>query len=124
MSFAKRMQKNVATKLLTKYDESPSDERRIKLVRKGVPAWDDDAGEVLPGVDEIIDLVGVTVPFSAGLVNGTTIQAGDVQAIVTSATEPTTADKLQIDGVEWSIVDRPLVDYTGVSICYKIHARR
>ena len=123
MSFAKRMQ-GVATKLLTKYDESPPDERRIKLVRKGVPAWDDDAGEVLPGVDEIIGLVGVTVPFSAGLVNGTTIQAGDVQAIVTSATAPTTADKLQIDGVEWSIVDRPLVDYTGVSICYKIHARR
>lgn len=123
MSFAKRMQ-GVATKLLTKYDESPSDDRRIKLVRKGVPAWDDDAGEALPGVDEIIDLVGVTVPFSAGLVNGTTIQAGDVQAIVTSATAPTTADKLQIDGVEWSIVDRPLVDYTGVSICYKIHARR
>lgn len=123
MSFAKRMQ-GVATKLLTKYDESPSDDRRIKLVRKGVPAWDDDAGEVLPGVDEVIDLVGVTVPFSAGLVNGTTIQAGDVQAIVTSATAPTTADKLQIDGVEWSIVDRPLVDYTGVSICYKIHARR
>lgn len=123
MSFAKRMQ-GVATKLLTKYDESPSDDRRIKLVRKGVPAWDDDAGEVLPGADEIIDLVGVTVPFSAGLVNGTTIQAGDVQATVTSATAPTAADKLQIDGVEWSIVDRPLVDYTGASICYKIHARR
>ena len=122
MSFAKRMQ-GVATKLLTKYDEAPSGNRRIKLVRKGVPAWDDDAGEVLPGVDEVIDLVGVTVPFSAGLVNGTTIQAGDVQAIVTSATAPTTADKLQIDGVEWSIVDRPLVEYTVVSICYKIHAR-
>lgn len=123
MSFAKRMQ-GVATKLLTKYDESPSDDRRIKLVRKGVPAWDDTAGEVLPGVDEVIDLVGVTVPFSAGLVNGTTIQAGDVQAIVTSATAPTTADKLQIDGVEWSIVDRPLVEYTSTAICYKIHARR
>lgn len=123
MSFAKRMQ-GVATKLLTKYDESPSDDRRIKLVRKGVPAWDDDAGEVLPGADEIIDLVGVTVPFSAGLINGTTIQAGDVQAIVTSATAPTTADKLQIDGVEWSIVDRPLVEYTSTTICYKIHARR
>ena len=123
MSFSKRMQ-GVATKLLTKYDESPSGNRRIKLVRKGVPAWDDDAGEVLPGVDEVIDLVGVTVPFSAGLVNGTTIQAGDVQAIVTSATAPTTADKLQIDGIEWSIVDRPLVEYTNTAICYKIHARR
>ena len=123
MSFAGRMQ-GVATKLLTKYDESPSGDRRIKLVRKGVPAWDDDAGEVLPGVDDVIDLVGVTVPFSAGLVNGTTIQAGDVQAIVTSATAPTTADKLQIDGVQWSIVAQPLVQYTGTAICYKIHARR
>ena len=114
----------VATKLLTKFDESPSDDRRIKLVRKGTPVWDDTAGEVLPGLPEVIDLVGVTVPFSAGLVNGTTIQAGDVQAIVTSATAPTTADKLQIDGVEWSIVDMPLVEYTSTAICYKIHARR
>ena len=123
MSFAGRMQ-GVATKLLTKYDESPSGSRRIKLVRKGVPVWSDEYAEMLPGVDETIDLVGVTVPFSASLVNGTTIHAGDVQAIVTSAVEPTMDDKLMIDGVQWSIVAQPLVQYTGTAICYKIQARK
>ena len=123
MSFSKRMQ-GVATKLLTKYDESPSSDRRIKLVRKGVPVWSDEYAEMLPGVNETIDLVGVTVPFSASLVNGTAIHAGDVQVAVTSAVEPTMDDKLMIDGVQWSIVAQPLVQYTGAAICYKIQARK
>lgn len=123
MGVAARMQKTAA-KLLTKFDESDSNNRRIKLVRKGVPVWDEAAGEVLPGVDTTVDLVGVTVPFSAGLIDGTTIQSGDVQAIVTSAEAPKPDDKLLIDGVQWSIVGQPLVQYTGVAIVYKIHARK
>lgn len=120
MSFAKKMQ-NTATRLLSKYDESNG---RIKLLRKGIPVWDEDAGEMLPGLTETVDLVGVTVPFSAGLVDGTTIQSGDVQAIVTATEAPKADDKLLIDGAEWSIVGQPLIQYTGLAICYKIHARK
>lgn len=120
MGFAKKMQ-GVATKLLTKYDEAPG---RIALLRTGVPVWDEDLAEMVPGLVETVPLVGVTVPFSASLVDNTTIQAGDVQAIVTAAEAPKADDKLLIDGVQWSIVGQPLIQYTGLAICYKIHARK
>lgn len=120
MGFASKMQ-GVATRLLTKYDEAPG---RLVLLRVGPPVWDDTLAEMVPGAVEQLPLTGVTVPFSAALVDETTIQSGDVQAIVTSAQEPKAGDKLLIDGVQWSIVGQPLVQYTGLAICYKIHARK
>ena len=120
MGFAARMQK-VAKKLLTKFDESDG---RIQLLNKGAPTWDESLGEYVPGVDELINLVGVTVPFNLALVDGTTIQAGDVQVIVTSDTQISIDDKLIIDGVQYSIVREPLAQYTGVAIVYKAQCRR
>ena len=120
MSLAKRMQQT-ATRLLNKFDESNG---RIKLVRKGASYFDPILGEEVISPDVTIDLVGVTVVFDQSLVNGTTIQAGDVMVIATSAEKPTIQDKVLIDGVQWSIVSQPVVDYTGVAICYKIHCTK
>lgn len=125
MSFTNRM-KGVADKLLRKFDESDG---RIVLVKKGgEPVWDEQLGEMVipPSVD--VPMIGVTVPFAVNLVNGTTIQAGDVQ-VIAQAIDPvyggiSQQDKVRIDGVEWSIVGQPLVDYTGVTICHKLQCRR
>ena len=122
MGLAKRMQ-NTATRLLSKFDESNG---RIVLVKVGgEPVWDPVSAEmVLPASIEI-PLTGVTVAFSAAQVNGTTIQSGDVMCVVKADdAEITQQDKVKIDGVQWSIVDTPLVDYTGLSICHKIHCRK
>ena len=122
MGLAKRMQ-NTATRLLSKFDESNG---RIVLVKVGgEPVWDPVKAEmVLPASTEI-PLTGVTVAFSAAQVNGTTIQSGDVMCIVKAGdAEITQQDKVKIDGVQWSIVDTPLVDYTGLTICHKIHCRK
>ena len=122
MGLAKRMQ-NTATRLLSKFDESNG---RIVLVKVGgEPVWDPVSAEmVLPSSTEI-PLTGVTVAFSAAQVNGTTIQYGDVMCIVKAGdVEITQQDKVKIDGVQWSIVDTPLVDYTGITICHKIHCRK
>ena len=122
MGLAKRMQ-STATRLLSKFDESSG---RIVLVKVGgEPVWDPVSAEmVLPAPTEI-PLTGVTVAFSAAQVNGTTIQSGDVMCIVKAGdTEITQQDKVKIDGVQWSIVDTPLVDYTGLTICHKIHCRK
>ena len=120
MGLAARMQKT-ATRLLDKFDESNG---RIKLIRKGVPIWDNDAGEFLPGVYATIDLVGVTVDYTDSEINNTTIIAGDVKVIVTSAIEVKMTDKLQIEGIEWSIVAEPKTQYTGTVICYILQARK
>lgn len=120
MGFAKRMQ-DTATRLLNKFDES---EGRIKLVRKGSSYFDTTLGEEVFSADALVPLVGVTVDYSASQINGTTIQSGDVLAMVTSAEAPKPDDKVQIDGVQWSIVGEPKVDYTGTVILYKIHCRK
>ena len=122
MGFASDM-REVASDLLGEFDESNG---RIVLVKVGgEPVWDPVKAEmVLPASTEI-PFTGVTVAFSAAQVNGTTIQSGDVMCIVKAVdTEITQQDKVKIDGVQWSIVDTPLVDYTGITICHKLHCRK
>ena len=124
MGLAKRMQ-NTATRLLSKFDESNG---RIVLVKVGgEPAWDPVSAEmVLPASTEI-PMIGVTISFKEDQVNGTTIQSGDVMCMLESS-DPSIIvsqqDKVKIDGVQWSIVDTTLVDYTGLTICHKIHCRK
>ena len=123
MALAARMQA-AAIRLLTKFDESPSDNRRIKLLRQGLPYWDDNLDEQVPGTFESFDLVGVTVNYSDTLVDGTTILAGDMKAIVTSSVAPKANDKVSVDGVQWSIVGEPKSQYTGVAIVYILQLRK
>lgn len=124
MGFASDMQE-VANDLLGEFDESNG---RIVLVKVGGdPVWNETLGEmVMPSATDI-PLTGVTVAFGAAQVNGTTIQQGDVMCIV-QALDPSIGislqDKVKIDGIQWSIVDTPLVDYTGLTICHKIHCRK
>ena len=124
MGFASDMQE-VASDLLGEFDESNG---RIALVKVGgEPVWNETLGEMVIPASTDIPLTGVTVAFSSTQINGTTIQQGDVMCIV-QALDPSVGislqDKVKIGGVQWSIVDTPLVDYTGLTICHKIHCRK
>ena len=124
MGFASEMQE-VASELLGEFDESNG---RIVLVKVGGdPVWSESLGEMAIPASSDIPLRGVTVAFSAAQINDTTIQQGDVICIV-QALDPSIGislqDKVKIDGIQWSIVDTPLVDYTGLTICHKIHCRK
>jgi hypothetical protein len=124
MGFASDMQE-VANDLLGEFDESLG---RIALVKVGGdPVWNETLGEMVIPASSDIPLIGVTVAFSAAQINGATIQQGDVMCIV-QALDPSVGvslqDKVKIGGVQWSIVDTPLVDYTGLTICHKIHCRK
>lgn len=124
MGFASEMQE-VANDLLGEFDESNG---RIVLVKVGGdPVWNETLGEMVIPASTEIPLTGVTVAFSTAQVNGTTIQQGDVMCIV-QALAPSIGislqDKVKISGIQWSIVDTPLVDYTGLTICHKIHCRK
>lgn len=123
MSFAKRMQA-VGTKLLNKFDESKT--RLILVKPAGEPVWDDNLAEMVAQPSTEINLVGVTVAFSAGKINNTTIQNGDVMVIAANkeGLAISLQDKVKIDGVQWSIVDEPKTDYAGINIVYKIHCRK
>ena len=124
MGFASDMQE-VANELLGEFDESNG---RIVLVKVGGdPVWNETLGEMVIPASTDIPHTGVTVAFSAAQINGTTIQQGDAMCIV-QALDPSIGislqDKVKIGGVQWSIVDTPLVDYTGLTICHKIHCRK
>ena len=124
MGFASDMQE-VASELLGEFDESNG---RIVLVKVGGdPVWNETLGEMVIPASVDIPLTGVTVAFGAAQINGTTIQQGDVMCIV-QALDPSIGinlqDKVKIGGVQWSIVDTPIVDYTGLTICHKIHCRK
>lgn len=124
MGFASDM-REVSNDLLGEFDESSG---RIVLVKLGGdPVWNETLGEMVIPASTDIPLTGVTLAFSSSQVNGTTIQQGDVMCIV-QALDPSIGislqDKVKIDGIQWSIVDTPLVDYTGITICHKIHCRK
>lgn len=96
-AFSKKMQ-GVATRLLSKYGST------VTLVRAGGKVWDPVAGEYVVQPSTDIPLTSVPVPVNTSLVDGTTIQAGDMVVKADFSVRPTMADKVQFDGEQWSVV--------------------
>lgn len=96
-AFSKKLQ-GVATRLLGKYGST------VTLVRAGGKVWDTELGEYIPSGDTLIPLVSVPVPVNVGLVNGTTIQAGDMVVKADYSVLPKMEDKVDFGGARWSVV--------------------
>lgn len=96
-AFSKKMQ-SVATRLLGKYGST------VTLVRAGAKVWDESLGEYVQQPDTQIPLTAVPVPIDIGLINGTSIQAGDMVVRADYSVLPTTEDKVDMDGARWSVV--------------------
>lgn len=96
-AFSKRMQKT-ATRLLGKYGSA------VNLIRAGSKVWDPDEGEYFESPTTTIPLTSVPVPVNVALVNGTTIQAGDMIVKADHSVLPKMEDKVSFNGAEWSIV--------------------
>lgn len=95
--FSRRMQKT-ATRLLGKYGSTAN------LIRAGSKVWDPDEGEYVTSPPTTIPLTAVPVPVNNALVNGTTIQAGDMMVKADYSVLPTVEDKVTFNGAEWSVV--------------------
>ena len=124
MTFATDMQQ-VATELLTEFDERPVG-GKIQLVKNSEAVWDPILAEYVITQGATIDLTGVAVPYSQSMIDGTTIQSGDIKLTVTLAAEPLAQDKILLDGVQHSIVSIVPFAYTGkdLTIAYAIQIRR
>ncbi len=96
-AFSKKMQ-GVATRLLGKYGST------VTLVRAGAKVWDADLGEYAQQPDTLTPLTSVPVPVNVGLVNGTTIQAGDMVVKADYSVLPKMEDKIDFAGARWSVV--------------------
>lgn len=96
-AFSKKMQ-GVATRLLDKYGST------VTLVRAGTKVWDDSLGEYVQQPDTQIPLTAVPVPINIALVNGTTIQAGDMMVKADYSVLPKMEDKVEFGDEQWSVV--------------------
>lgn len=96
-AFSKHMQ-GVATRLLGKYGSS------VTLVSIGDAVWDPVLAEDVPGAETRTVLTSVPVPVNAKLVNGTTIQAGDMIVKSDFSVVPHMQDKVEFGGEQWSVV--------------------
>jgi len=134
MSFSKKMQ-GVNNRLCDKFDERTGNDR-LAILKQGDRVWDEIEAEYVIGADTKYFLTGVQINTLAGMVNGTTIQQGDMSitasTIVKDESEviidyaPAVNDKMLIDGVQWSIVDAPHVNFTGNStiVSFKMQVRK
>lgn len=134
MSFATKMQ-GVNNKLLARFDERTGDDR-LAILKQGERVWDEIEAEYVIAPDTKYFLTGVQINTLAGMVNGTTIQSGDMSITASTIVKdeldavidyvPAVNDKMLIDGVQWSIVDTPHVNFTGndVIVSFKIQVRK
>lgn len=123
MTFAKKMQA-VNNKLINKFSERVTGE--FYLIRPGAKVYNPAIGDYDRGAPTNINITGLSINFSANMVNGTTVQDGDVMIKMTTDVEPLMNDKVFMDGSEWSIVSLPHILYTGASIpiSYQMHLRK
>lgn len=116
-AFSRKMA-GVSTRLLTKYGST------VSLIRAGVKVWDANLGEYVFGPGTIIPLAGVPVPVAVGLINGTTIQAGDMVVKADGGAEPKPEDKVEFTGAQWSIVNIERKMVNDDSIAWFIQVRK
>jgi hypothetical protein len=123
MSFSARMQA-VNNRLINKFSERVQGD--FYLIRKGTSHFDAAIGETVFNPATTIPITGLSIGFSANLVNGTTIQDGDVLIKMTNEVEPNMSDKVFMDNATWSIVALPHILYTGADkpISYQMQLRR
>lgn len=117
MSFAGHMQ-NVATTLLTKYGST------VSLIRAGASVWNASLGEYVTSAAQSIPLTAVPVPVAVGLVNGATIQAGDMMLKADGVVEPKMQDKVEFQGARWSIVNIEPKIVNDIVLAYFIQVRK
>jgi hypothetical protein len=108
----------------------------MAILKQGEQVWNASIGEYEIGPDVKYFLSGVERTNLNGLANGTTIQQGDelITASINIVDEsgdkvdyvPKVNDKMIIDGVNWSIIDTPHINYTGndLIIAYKMQVRK
>lgn len=120
--------RDVATRLLSKFDERVMDVDSIQLEQTSI-VFNPVTGEDEPGTPVITNLVGISVRFDEEFTNsastdGNTIQAGDQLLKITDTTEPKMRDKILMDGMKYSIVSISPSSYTGLVLLFSVHIRR
>jgi len=97
---------------------------KIKLVRHSAAVMNTTTAELDPQTETDIEVSGVTVPYAKTLIDGSTIQEGDIRLVIDSQQEPQQADDVIIDGDSYGIVSNTIFNAGGVVLGYDLQVRR
>lgn len=124
MSLASNFQ-SVADRLLDKFDERPSGSKILEK-QPGAKVWDPILGEYVFSAGTETEVTGVVTVYKKELVDGNTIQAGDLLLKLKRNANPAPDSKYVIDGIEYSVVSIDPSSYTGsaLNILYSVQVRR
>ena len=80
-------------------------------------------GEVVIGSSSTVDMVGVANPATASMINGTTIQAGDLFVTVTTDIQPMMSDVFSVDGKDFQVVAIQEFKPSKTNMAYRVQLR-
>ena len=103
----------VAVELLTEFGQA------VTLTRRTGKSIDPVTGAITPGTSSDQSTIGVIKPYAKNLIDGTLIQVGDKEAILSPAITPLTSDT--INGMQ--IVNITEVNPAGTVLVYKVQVR-
>jgi len=98
MTFYSRMAAT-ALRLLTKFGKP------VTLTRTSGGAYSPVTGPILAGTDASVTTTGLIKPYPNRLIDGTRIQSGDREIVLSSEHTPLMDDKPNIGGQVWNIIN-------------------
>jgi hypothetical protein len=103
----------VAVELLTEFGQA------ITLTRTTGKSIDPVTGAITPGTSDNQPTIGVIKPYAKNLIDGTLIQVGDKEVILSPAIAPLTSDT--INGMQ--VVNITEINPAGTVLVYKVQVR-
>jgi len=79
--------------------------KTITLTRTTGTTYDPVTGATVAGTDASVTTTGLIKPYPDKLIDGTRIQSGDRELVLSNEQTPTMDDKPNIDGQQWSIIN-------------------
>lgn len=96
----------------------------ITLKRSTGSSIDPTTGATTAGTDTSVITTGMLKKYPDSMIDGTRIQSGDKELILSSEQVPTTTDKPLIDGENWTVVKIDTVSPAGIPLVYFCQVRR
>jgi len=89
--------------------------KTITLTRTTGTTYDPVTGATVAGTDASVTTTGLIKPYPDKLIDGTRIQSGDRELVLSNEQTPTMDDKPNIDGQQWSIINIKTVKPDGAT---------
>jgi len=96
----------------------------VEIKRETGEVIDPVTGQVSPGTEESFYPSGVLRPYRKSLIDGTRIQANDLELVLDNTVNPITSDEPKINGEYFTVVNVSSIAPGGTPLIYNVQVRR